>query len=102
MANFVVDINKRFGERTMSTSSLQERYTFWIFKKKSQKVLRCGNHKNGFQQPHLIRIRMFCRLELHPFPEHLRILDSFFGAHSPSKAKGESVFDANLSSKNAL
>jgi hypothetical protein len=28
--------------------ALQALFSFWIFKKKSQKVLRCGSHQNGF------------------------------------------------------
>ena len=33
-----------YTNTSSSPLSLQELYTFWIFKKKSQKVLRCGSH----------------------------------------------------------
>ena len=49
---------KSFGNHTEDLfdggHSLQELYTFWISEKKSQKVLRCDSHQNGFPKvtPH--------------------------------------------------
>jgi hypothetical protein len=63
MANFFVAGSPATRSPYKNTSSsslpLHGLYTFWLFQKIAQKVLRCGSHQNGFPKPQLTPRRGF-------------------------------------------